>query len=180
MLFFFKTNILITVSKDLILRYCLDFNGGGGCENFQCGWRSQIRQNHNGGDSDRGAEKRGFTVGTVKTINCPMFSMEEKESSNTFRHKKAGADVVCASAKGETAFIYARGMDRSRIFEKMGTDYLILEGDYQADVPRIVCAHNEREVMERKNEFTFLVSGRIADSCSRVCGVEAVSAYKDR
>ncbi len=125
-------------------------------------------------------KKRGFTVGTVKTINCPMFSMEEKETSNTYRHKKAGADVVCASAGGETAFIYSRGMEQNRIFEKLDTDYLILEGDYQADVPRIVCAHTEQEVLERKNGYTFLVAGRIADVQSRVCGIDAVSACRDR
>jgi nucleoside-triphosphatase THEP1 len=43
-------------------------------------------------------------------------------------------------------------------------------------VPQIVCAHNEQEVIERRNERTFLVSGRIADEKDSVCGIAAVSA----
>ena len=90
----------------------------------------------------RELKKRGFTVGTVKSINCPLFEIEEREKSNTRRHKKAGADVVCASAKGETTFIYGEGLGQNRIFEKMDVDYLILEGDYQSDVPGCQCVEN--------------------------------------
>jgi len=123
-------------------------------------------------------KKRGFSVGTVKSINCPLFEIEESEKSNTRRHKKAGADVVCASARGETTFIYGEGLGQNRIFEKMNVDYLILEGDYQSDVPRIICAHEEDEIPPRITKQTFLVSGRIADRQDQVCGFPAVSAVK--
>ena len=127
----------------------------------------------------RELKKRGFKVGTVKSIHCPSFEIEEKKNSNTMRHKKAGADVVCASAKEETAFIYAKGLEKNGIFEKLDVDYLILEGDYQSDVPRIICAHEEAEIPEKITEKTFLVSGRIADRKDMVCGFPAVSALKD-
>ena len=127
-------------------------------------------------------KKRGYRVGTVKTINCPLFEIEEDAKSNTRMHKKAGADVVCASAKGETTFIYSEGIGQNRIFEKMKdqVDYLILEGDYPSDVPRIICAHEEEELPARINAHTFLISGRLADRQDSALGYPAISALKDR
>jgi molybdopterin-guanine dinucleotide biosynthesis protein MobB len=123
----------------------------------------------------RELKRRGYTVGTVKTIFCPVFSMDE-EGSNTYRHKMAGADVVVARGNGETDIIHPKTMEVNEIAASLSTDYLIVEGDYELCVPQIVCAHNEQEVIERRNERTFLVSGQIADEKDSVCGIAAVSA----
>jgi len=123
-------------------------------------------------------KRRGYRVGTAKTIFCPTFSIDDGKS-NTSRHLKAGADIVCAKAREEVSFIYPHGLDQNEIVLRMKEehlDYLILEGDYEADVPRIVCAHKMQEVVERANEKTFVISGRIADKEIAVCGIQAISA----
>ena len=41
----------------------------------------------------REMKKRGYRVGTVKSVFCPEFSMDTKDS-NTWKHREAGADLV--------------------------------------------------------------------------------------
>lgn len=106
-------------------------------------------------------KKRGYRAGTVKTVFCPTFSIDDPKS-NTARHMAAGADLVCARAKNETTVIYPVGMEINELFPKLNLDYLIVEGDYEAAVPRIVCAHTEEEIVERANAYTIAISGRIA------------------
>ena len=123
-------------------------------------------------------KKRGYRIGTVKTIFCPTFSIDDGKS-NTSRHLKAGANIVCAKARSEVSFIYPFGLDQNEIVSRLieeHLDYLILEGDYETDVPRIVCAHKEQEVVERSNEKTFAIAGRISDNETTVCGIQAISA----
>ena len=49
--------------------------------------------------------RRGKKAGTCKTVFCPTFSID-KPTSNTMRHRRAGSELVCSRAKGETAFLY--------------------------------------------------------------------------
>ncbi len=124
---------------------------------------------------------RGYKVGTIKTINCPVFSMDDPKS-NTARHKAAGADFAVARGKGETDISYPRSMDQNEIILRLAgedIDYLILEGDLSASVPRIVCGHKQSDVAPRITSKTFLVSGRIADVNASVCGIRAISAMQD-
>ncbi len=123
-------------------------------------------------------KKRGYTVGSVKYIGCPAFSMD-KPNSNTARHIKAGADVTVARGLTETDFIYPKKMDANDIFTKLDCDILILEGDTGSKVPRVVCAHEKKDALERINEETFLISGRLADKEKEVNGIRAVSALSD-
>ena len=93
--------------------------------------------------------RRGKKVGTCKTIFCPTFSID-KSTSNTMRHRRAGSELVCARAKGETAFLYPEALPLSKVLESYkGCDYVLLEGDYYAPVPRIVCAHGEEDALLR-------------------------------
>ena len=58
----------------------------------------------------RELKKRGHRVGTVKTVFCPAFSMDQ-EGSNTDRHKKAGADLIGVKAKNEMHMIYPESLN---------------------------------------------------------------------
>lgn len=107
--------------------------------------------------------RRGKRVGTLKTIFCPSFSIDKK-SSNTARHMHAGSSLVCARAKGETSFIYPKQLSLSESLEPFAAfDYVIIEGDYLAPVPRIVAAHAQADALERTNELTIGYTGRICD-----------------
>ena len=107
--------------------------------------------------------RRGKKVGTCKTVFCPTFTID-KPTSNTMRHRRAGSELVCSRAKGETAFLYPEALPLSKVLEQYkGCDYVLLEGDYFAPVPRIVCAHNDADALPRTNSRTFAYSGRISE-----------------
>ena len=107
--------------------------------------------------------RRGKTVGTCKTVFCPTFSMD-KSTSNTAKHRRAGSELVCARARFETTFLYPEALPLSKILEAyQGCDYVLLEGDYYAPVPRIVCAHLEEDAILRMNTRTLAFSGRISE-----------------
>ena len=107
--------------------------------------------------------RRGKTVGTCKTVFCPTFSMD-KSTSNTAKHRRAGSELVCARARFETTFLYPEALPLSKILESYkGCDYVLLEGDYFAPVPRIVCAHLEEDALLRMNTRTLAFSGRISE-----------------
>ncbi len=105
---------------------------------------------------------RGYRVGTVKSIGCPRFTMDERRDSNTARHRRAGADAVVALGKNETDFIYPRMLDLEDVLltlSREGLDYCIVEGGYEYDLPRIVCFRSPEEIPERFTEKTFAFSG---------------------
>lgn len=80
-------------------------------------------------------KKRGYRTGTVKSVFCPEFSLDTSDS-NTWRHREAGADLVCIKGKKETDILLPA--DKSGDFyEKLPVDFLILEGEYELCVPRI-------------------------------------------
>lgn len=106
--------------------------------------------------------RRGLKVGTCKTVFCPTFSIDKRDS-NTFKHRRAGAEPVCARARYETSILYPEALPLSRVLEAYkGCDYVILEGDYYAPVPRIVCAHGEEDALLRRNSRTVAFAGRIS------------------
>lgn len=106
--------------------------------------------------------RRGKRVGTCKTVFCPTFSMDTS-TSNTARHRRAGSELVCARARFETTFLYPEALPLSRILEAYrDCDYVLLEGDYAAPVPRIVCAHQAEDAMPRMNSRTLAFAGRIS------------------
>lgn len=106
--------------------------------------------------------RRGGTVGTCKSIFCPTFSMDQP-NSNTARHIRAGAALVCARAKRETVYIRPAQERLSRVLEAFaGVDYVLLEGDYLSPVHRLVAAHGEKDARERTNALTIAYVGRIS------------------
>ena len=106
---------------------------------------------------------RGKKVGTCKTVFCPTFTID-KPTSNTMRHRRAGSELVCSRAKGETAFLYPEALPLSKVLENYkGCDYVLLEGDYFAPVPRIVCAHFGEDALPRMNSRTLAFAGRISE-----------------
>lgn len=121
----------------------------------------------------RAMARRGLKAGTVKTVFCPSFSMDQR-GSNTDRHRRAGAQLVCSRGKRETAFIYPGALDLAQILRPYeGFDYVILEGDYLAPVPRLCAAHTLEDLQPRLNERTLCVVGRAAEGKDQLAGLPA-------
>lgn len=106
--------------------------------------------------------RRGQRVGTCKTVFCPTFSID-KPGSNTARHLRAGAQLVAARARHETALIRPQATPLSEVLRAFaGMDYVLLEGDYLAPVARLVAAHREADALPRTNALTLAYVGRVS------------------
>ena len=122
---------------------------------------------------------RGLKVGTVKTVFCPGFRMD-RAGSNTYRHTRAGASVVTARAEGETTVLYPRRLKMSEVLAHYSDcDAVVVEGDYELPVTRIVTAHTQQDARERINPLTAAVSGRIAEQEREVCGLPVLHSAAD-
>ncbi len=110
----------------------------------------------------RELKSRGYRVGTVKCIGCPVFTLDTRKNSNTARHREAGADLVVAFGPREVDFVFPRQLDMDHTLKIMaaeGLDFCIMEGGYAYDLPRIVCFREPKEIPERLTPKTFALSG---------------------
>lgn len=106
--------------------------------------------------------RRGYSVGTVKSIHKEGFSIDTP-GSNTHRHRMAGARMVTAVSDGETSVMMTERASYEQILSWYDTDWVILEGARGAAYPRIVCARTRADIEERFDEHTFAICGPIAD-----------------
>lgn len=108
----------------------------------------------------------GQEAGAPFTIDTP--------GSNSYRHRQAGSQLVVTRAAAETAVLFQRELPLPRLLPFFaGYDYLVLEGDYDAPVPRIVTGWGEEDAAERIDRRTFAVSGRAAAGRSSLLGLPA-------
>ena len=100
-------------------------------------------------------------VATIKHIHEKNFELD-KQNSNSYVHKKAGADLIVISAENETDFLYNKPKELLEIACKISADWLIVEGFNQFPLPNIVCGKTEQEVDDFFNKRTLFVSGIIS------------------
>ena len=100
-------------------------------------------------------------VATIKHIHEKNFELD-KQNSNSYVHKKAGADLIVISAENETDFLYNKPKEFLEIACKISADWLIVEGFNQFPLPNIVCGKTEQEVDDFFNKRTLFVSGIIS------------------
>lgn len=121
---------------------------------------------------------RGYTVGSVKDIHYEQFAMDT-EGTNTHRHKVAGAQLVTARGPRETDVLFQERLDVHKIASFYETDWLVLEGVREANVPMILTADSIEDLDERYDGRVFMVSGKIADQIHSYKGLPAISAFED-
>ncbi len=127
-----------------------------------------------------GLRKRGYTVGSVKEIHFEAFQIDADPSSNTHRHREAGAQLVTARGISETDILYQSKLPIEEILKHYDHDYVILEGVTDCNVPRILTAHKTQEIEERIDCRAVLVSGVIANSSvTEVHGLPVIHALND-
>lgn len=126
----------------------------------------------------RGLRKRNHTVGSVKEIHFEGFAMDT-EGTNTDRHRKAGAQLVTALGLHETDVLFSEKLGIMQVLSFYGHDYVVLEGVRDIAAPKIVTAHDTKEVDERLDETVFAVSGRIAKELSEYRGLPVVNCLRE-
>jgi len=102
-------------------------------------------------------------VATIKHIHDESFELDT-QNSNSYFHKKAGADFTVISAGSETDFLYNKPMDFLEITNKISADWLIVEGFNEFPLPNIVCGKTEQDVDDFFNKRTLFVSGLISET----------------
>lgn len=123
-------------------------------------------------------KKRGYSVGSVKDVHYEKFAIDS-EGTNTHRHKMAGSELVTARGKYETDILFQEQLDIYKIASFYDTDFLIIEGNKDANVPIVLTADCTKDLDERYDERVFLVSGKIADQIGEYKGIPAISALQN-
>ena len=93
--------------------------------------------------------KRDFSVGTIKQIHEMDFSIDKK-GKDTWRHAHAGAKIVVSAAPREICAIKTiepseRFREAMRMLENESLDYIVVEGDPQITLPRILCSRTKED-----------------------------------
>ncbi|MFP4005620.1 MAG: molybdopterin-guanine dinucleotide biosynthesis protein B [Candidatus Hadarchaeia archaeon] len=103
---------------------------------------------------------RGYRVGTVKHISQNDFTLDQK-GSDTWRHKKAGSEIVVALSPNETGILKGGEGDLDEIMRTLlDLDFVILEGFKNSkDMIRVVVANSSEEAKKLRDEFTVCFVG---------------------
>lgn len=122
--------------------------------------------------------RRGYTVGTVKEIHFEDFAIDT-EGTNTHRHKMAGSQLVTARGLYETDILFQEKLSMDRILKFYDHDYVILEGVTDIKVPKIISATTEEEVLERLDENTIAISGKISNRLKEFKGLPVINPIEN-
>ena len=122
--------------------------------------------------------RRGCRVGTVKEIHYQDFAMDQ-DGTNTWRHRMAGAEIVIARGFHETDIMIPRRLDVGQLLSFFDQDFVILEGVSDGGLPKIICAHQREDAVERMDQLVFAVSGRIAENLPVLNGIPVFNALND-
>lgn len=135
----------------------------------------------------RGLRQQGFSVASAKSIACGRSCRHpgcshgcdhaftiDTPGTNSYRHRQAGSQLVITRAAAETAVLFQQELPLSSLLPFFAPfDYAVLEGDYDAPVPRIVTGLAPEDALERITPRAFAVSGRAAAGLSRLGGLPA-------
>ena len=84
--------------------------------------------------------RRGHRVGSVKEIHFEAFAIDPVPTSNTRRHRAAGASLVTARGYYETDVLYPEKLPMKDLLRHYkGYDWVALEGVDDLSVPAIIC-----------------------------------------
>jgi len=122
--------------------------------------------------------KRKYKVDSVKEIHFEGFKIDT-EGSNTDRHYKAGAGTVTARGYYETDVLFKRKLSMEEIYRFYDGDFLICEVVTDSNIPKIICAHNTKEVDERMDGSVIAISGRISSEINEYKGLPVINALNE-
>ncbi len=125
-------------------------------------------------------KQRGYRVGSVKEIHFEAFQIDPSPTSNTRRHREAGAGLVTARGYFETDILYQEKLSMEKILSFYeGFDWVVLEGVDDIPVPTIVTAHTLEELDEKWSDYSFCLSGRLSETMNECRGMPSISALED-
>lgn len=126
--------------------------------------------------------RRGYSVGSVKSIHIDGFSMDS-ENADTGKHRKAGADPVTARCHGETNIMFGGKMNLREILKYYDNDWVVIESHVDLNCPNIITgktaeysgAGKDESLAEQINELTIACSGVISNDISEFRGLPVIN-----
>ena len=124
-------------------------------------------------------KKRKYSVGTIKEIHYEDFAIDTKRT-DTFRHKKAGAELVTARGYNETDILYPEKLAINKILKHYDHDFIVIEGVDKGNFPKIISAKTKKEIDERLDETVIAITGVIANSIDEYKGFPVINSLKNK
>ena len=103
-------------------------------------------------------KRRGYRVGSIKDIHFEDFRMDTP-GKNTWRHMKAGSDMVVARGMAETDILIPKRLEITEVLEWFDHDFVIIEGGSKENFPKLLTAGSVEEIYARLDDSVFAISG---------------------
>ena len=118
--------------------------------------------------------RRGYRVGSVKEIHYEAFAIDPSPTSNTRRHRAAGAALVTARGYYETDLLYPEKLPMKEILRSYrGYDWVALEGVDDLPVPAVICTR------DKLREGAICVSGKLGAEVAEYQGLPAFNVLEN-
>jgi molybdopterin-guanine dinucleotide biosynthesis protein MobB len=91
-------------------------------------------------------------MNSVAVIKSSKDDVLAPSGTDTRYHQDAGADPVVLLGPNTTTIRYRARKDLIEIFSEMNTDYILLEGFKQYNIPRFWCIGNKEEIPHSSSE----------------------------
>ncbi len=118
---------------------------------------------------------RGYSVATIKDVHLNDFAFDAV-GKDTWRHWKAGAEVVGLRAPNESTLMIKRPVMLDELITHIQCDYLVLEGFRGAALPKVLCATDEKRVEEELHDPVFCISGVVSAHLTVYKGIPVINA----
>lgn len=123
-------------------------------------------------------KKRRYSVGSIKEIHFEEFQIDN-ETTNTYRHKKAGSELVTARGFHETDVLFQEKLPLDEILRFYDHDFVIIEGVRNENIPKLICAYDEEGIEKDLEPLVFGVSGKISNSKEQYRGLPIINSLED-
>ena len=118
--------------------------------------------------------RRGYRVGSVKEIHFEAFAIDPVPTSNTRRHRAAGASLVTARGYHETDVLYPEKLAMKDILRHYrGYDWVALEGVDDLPVPAVICT------LDKLRDNVICISGRLGAEMQEYQGLQTFNVLKN-
>jgi len=118
--------------------------------------------------------RRGYRTGSVKEIHFEGFAIDPVPTSNTRRHRAAGASLVTARGYHETDVLYPEKLAMKEILRHYRDyDWVALEGVDDLPVPAVICT------LDKLRGNAICVSGRLGAELDAYQGLPAFNVLKN-
>jgi len=118
---------------------------------------------------------RRYSVATIKDVHVKDFAFDAV-GKDTWRHWKAGAEVVGLRAPNESILMIKRSVTLDELISHIQCDYLVLEGFRGAALPKVLCARDEKSVEDELQDTVFCISGVVSAQLTVYKGIPVINA----